>query len=33
MRFGDGNGDYPGSSETNTCEANNCKVVVNDDGR
>ena len=28
----DGNGDYPGSSKTNTCEANNCKVVTSNDG-
>jgi hypothetical protein len=31
--FWDGNGDYPGSSETNTCEAYNCKNVVDNDGR
>ena len=30
--FWDGNGDYPGSSETNTCKANNCKVVTSNDG-
>ncbi len=30
--FWDGNGDYPGSSKTNTCEANNCKVVTSNDG-
>ncbi len=30
--FWDGKGDYPGSSETNTCEATNCKVVATHDG-
>jgi hypothetical protein len=30
--FWDGDGKYPGSSETNTCEANKCKTVTSNDG-